>query len=740
MSPRIALVASLGLLLFPFTSGCEDDGDRPPGAGDAGAPSDGGPALTPGSNVGAVVETAGVGADGRPFAELRLYDAAGAPIPIEGWETRWTLAVFTPDPATGASAWTSLIFRDAMGPFGTTQQPATETGEVFEDLGDGRFRYTYQTALPAGYDPNATYRIAGWLDRTVAEERQIANFAFDFVPAGGAPAAVDVVTTETCNACHGVLQAHGGARREVKLCVTCHTPQLFDPDSEDTAVPGRMNPLDMATMVHRIHRGADLPTLVAAAEAGIVGAKYNVFGFRGTEFVFGETVADGPDADALPDRRGVEFPQDLRNCTTCHRGAPQAAHWQTVVAIRPCGSCHDSTWFGDPAATPPLHQPHAGGPVTDDRACVTCHQPTGGEFDLSVAGAHTVPRQSRSLEGLSFEIVSVQGMAGGNPTVVFRVTNANGTVVPLDQLQIIALTVGGPTREYSYQNVVRQDPRMGATLGADGNYTYTFAPRGPQDPWFPGGPVIPAGATGTFAVSIEGRRPVMLAASVEFEEAGFNPVAYFAVDGTAEPEPRREVVELAKCDACHAELRAHGNLRRNPEYCVMCHTFDASDWGQRPKVGQSVDLAATADGIEERSIRFSRMIHLIHTGDELEVTRPYTIYGFMGTLFELDHVRFPGNRANCTTCHIETTFTLEDAEARPATLVNETATLFHRGSPAHQPGEPAIPAIQSVCLSCHDSPAAHAHVELQTTMAGAEACAVCHGEGRDQAVTRVHAQ
>ena len=40
----------------------------------------------------------------------------------------------------------------------------------------------------------------------------------------------------------------------------------------------------------------------------------------------------------------------------------------------------------------------------------------------------------------------------------------------------------------------------------------------------------------------------------------------------------------------------------------------------------------------------------------------------------------------------------------------------------------------------HDTPEAVAHARLNTTPAGVETCAICHGDGRDVAVDRVHAK
>ncbi len=60
---------------------------------------------------------------------------------------------------------------------------------------------------------------------------QYDNETFDWVPMGGPVTLIrDVVVTETCNKCHDPLALHGGSRREIKVCVTCHTPQTTDPD------------------------------------------------------------------------------------------------------------------------------------------------------------------------------------------------------------------------------------------------------------------------------------------------------------------------------------------------------------------------------------------------------------------------------------------------------------------------------------------------------------------------------
>jgi len=699
-------------------------------------------APTPGSPIGMQIERVEVDSNRRVRVDFRVVAPDGSALDHRGFTINWTLAMLTVDATTGAVSYTSLILRAASGSLGTTQQSAAETGGTYQEQKDGSSRYLFAAALPDIVDLDGSFRVGAWAQEIVdGGTPRVANATADFVASGkGSPQDLDSVATAACNQCHDPLSAHGGARREVELCVTCHTPQLFDPDTEDPAQPGQMNPLDFQALIHRIHDGPDLPTVVAAQQAGIVGAKYDVIGFQGADNIFAQTVAGGTaDGGALAEIRGGPFPRDLRDCTVCHQQAPAAATWQTVLSQSICGSCHDATWF---AATPPpaLHHAHPGGPMADDHACTTCHAPSGAEFDLSVAGAHTMPGKSTKLRGLHAQIIGVQGSAGTNPALVFQVSNGDGSpVAPLSTLDVLAATVSGPTSAYRQQNMIRQDVRASAQPNPDGTWSYQFPPRAANDPWFPSGPVIPTGAQGTFAIGLECRRAVALVPGVSFEEASDNPVAYFSVDGST-PSGYPAFVDLALCDRCHGELRAHGNLRRNPAYCVLCHAADASDWAERPKGpdGNSA-LAATVDHIEERSIRFPLLIHRIHTGDELVLTVPFVVYGFGGSANRFDDVVFPGNRADCATCHLPNRYTLEaiPATALP-TIANETATILHQATPVHPPNEPGVPVIQSTCLSCHDIAADRAHASLETTSTGVEACLVCHGEGRQASVRSVH--
>src|SRR5690554_1388906 len=67
------------------------------------------------------------------------------------------------------------------------------------------------------------------------------------------PAARDVVDVQSCNSCHDGLTMHGGSgRSQTQTCVTCHNPGNLQASS------GRS--VDFKQLIHRLHRGANLPS------------------------------------------------------------------------------------------------------------------------------------------------------------------------------------------------------------------------------------------------------------------------------------------------------------------------------------------------------------------------------------------------------------------------------------------------------------------------------------------------
>lgn len=816
------LVCAAGLVLG--SAGCSK-GDRgiagPPGPN---AP----PVVATGQNLNVSLTAARVTADRKVQVDYELTDANGAPVVgATDVSSSWTLAVLSTDPASNLPAWQALIFRTVTSkapgiPGRTTQQPTSESNGTTDDLGSGNYRYTYSTALPDAYDPGATYRAAVYSTRPIAgsTDRDVANGILDFVPQGGTPQQHDLVSTQACNGCHGVLQAHGGSRRETRLCATCHTTQLFDPETQDPALDptdtsqANMNPLDFGRLIHRIHRGQTLPTVVNAALANDPSYKYQVVGYNQGDNVYGATGRSFNPAITALQTTGVAFPQDLRNCAVCHSPSKdaqgnvqygaQADEWKTAVSRRTCQGCHDSSWFASdtppkyhvlhqqatnpsvPAGTNPATPAHAvppGLPQADDSQCRVCHS------DVLMAQHHTSPLLVAS-GAIAIKINSVT-VTSGTAKVNFTVTNADGSAVTsLASPMSVSANSSGPTSDYSVFPVVTASASTSATptAGASpGTYDLDLT--------------LPPGATGTWGVGMEARRPNLaltiqerklgvgsaalpaapgLSPSSAYNEFALNPVAYFPASGSGATTPRRQVVTIDKCNACHGVLSLHGSLRHDPQYCVICHNPDATDMPGaggnntgRPPGTLGSATGATLDQLPQRTIHLKALVHMIHTGEQLQVNEPLVIYGFGQSPTSFDDVLFPGvnetpgaapnNRANCAICHCEPgspnnqrctgsspTFTVDaiPANALPTKSMVVSAATVTSTAPLSvaTPGTIAdVLPITAACLSCHDSEASHAHATANTVPAAGsapavETCAICHSETAEFAATKVHAR
>lgn len=361
-------------------------------------------------------------------------------------------------------------------------------------MSDGVYTYRFNSALPEDFDRTVPHTIGVYARRDLLEfdlDRYVENKFIHFLPTEGEVTLLDtpprdVVRTQICNQCHDPLSLHGGSRIEVELCVQCHTPQSTDPESGNT--------VDMKVMIHKIHRGASLPSVVA-------GTPYQIIGFR----------------NSVHDYSDVHFPQDIRNCETCHvpgpdqaagaapaafaaegvadlGGGTQSAAWLLNPTRAACGSCHDDVNFT-------TGENHPGGPQISDNLCAQCHSFEGElEFSADIRGAHTPPYKSRQLEGINLEILDVVDTGpGDNPTVLFELTNNIGEEIAPGDLPFFNLVMAGPTTDYG----LRVSEGAGGAVPAGvspagvGAYSYTFAA------------AIPGDAKGSFAMGAEAFRTVL---------------------------------------------------------------------------------------------------------------------------------------------------------------------------------------------------------------------------------------
>ena len=203
---------------------------------------------------------------------------------------------------------------------------------------------------------------------------QANNAAYTFQPSTGATTGIfsrEIVETATCDNCHTLLNAHGGARVEVQYCVMCHNPGTTDPYSGNT--------LDFKVMVHKIHTGNTLPSIQTASGPNTT-----------------PTLGHG-----LLDRRLHEVAEQFqyRALSAGHaqlhdlprsessRLRPRRPTTTTVPTVEACGACHDNVNF----ATGANHS--SANIVANDSQCTTCHGPTStiDNGQLQVIAAHVIP-------------------------------------------------------------------------------------------------------------------------------------------------------------------------------------------------------------------------------------------------------------------------------------------------------------------------------------------------------------
>lgn len=614
------------------------------------------------------IKSASIAQDGTITARATIVDADGIPLDRLGVATAGPVSMsficaYIPAGQTQYVSYTTTVLKASTNSNPSQTQAANDSGGTFFANAIGDYTYVFKTKAPASFDATATHSIGVSAQRNLSEYgtfdewSETSNDVFNFVP-NGSPVTVtrSVVTTDACNQCHNPLYGHGGSRLKVELCIMCHTPQTVNPDTQLTQ--------DMKVLIHKIHMGSSLPSVKA-------GTPYRIW-HRG----------------AWSDFSNVVFPQDIRNCTTCHaKGATQADNWMTKPSAAVCGSCHDDVNFATGAN-------HVNLPQIDDSQCQNCHTSHASlDFDASIPGAHLIPSNSASLPGLVAKVLKVDGaVAGAAPTVTFSVTDKAKNVVDITKITSIRLVLGGPNTDYNTGAAgirVSETPTK-ATL-ADGVYTYTMTNK------------IPAGAAGSYTVSIEASNTVTLLPGTVKATPAVDASApmefYFSVDKSP-AAARRQVVDSAKCANCHMNLGfVHGGTRANVQECVICHN------------------PALTDGTSGQSVNFAWQIHSIHRGENL--ANPYVL----GTT-NYQEVRFPGDLRDCTSCHLPGTYLVENVGAKA--MVASTGGFTK-----------TTPPISAACQGCHDDIATASHALANTTVLG-ESCAACHSASEQFSVDRVH--
>jgi len=767
-------------------------------AGPAGATGPSGPTTTGSAiNISTATSITGritsVAISGPPVVKFELTDQNGAPLQgLPAADLGLTIAQLVPGLNGSASQWNSYIYgtvAPAACPAGVpacATAPKTQamveaaTSGTFVDNGDGTYQYTFKKDITK--DPNVVYS-ATLTHRVGFEIRGLAqanNAAYTFQPSSGAVSGIfsrEIVDTATCDNCHTFLTAHGGARVEVQYCVMCHNPGTADPTSG--------NALDMKVMIHKIHTGNTLPSIQTASGPNTtptLGQGYWIVGH----------------GDSLSNFNTVLYPQDTRNCVTCHvqdhPNLTEAVNYKTVPTMEACGACHDNVNFATGAN-------HSSGIVANDTQCSTCHGPasTIDNGRLQVVTAHVIPEVVAAakfqyiVNGVTFTTDASHNVY---PVVKFSVvdpTNGNApynilTAAPFAGIDPgtgkpvcanggkarLAIDIAWDPRDYtnwgsgitpaawgqpfslnplSVAGCAAAVP-LAAITGPDAGGAFTLTSPTPL-PAAPAANCPPASATAcpavtNVAIAIEGHPGVVTTGPGATAIAVTSTVGYANVTGAA-PVPRRVVVDIAKCDICHSVLALHGDNRNdNPQVCAACHNPASTDVGMRQTL-----TTAGIDGLWEQSIDFKHMIHAIHDGSVRGAAgSPFVIYGFGGSVNNFTDVVYPGQLNRCDACHAGTSYyPVDDTAVQATTFV--TGLSKQMPNPTTVGNPISTSANMSVCSGCHVDAVTQAHMLqnggstavakdaegrtiLSTNPANIETCSVCHGAGGVADVKVVH--
>lgn len=193
-------------------------------------------------------------------------------------------------------------------------------------------------------------------------------------------------------------------------CKTCHNNDGYsafvDPLNKETRVTD-----PIVHRVHGIHMGEELKSAydIGSAESNTPGV--------------------------FEDYSGVIFPNNVKNCNTCHVDD----RFKTRPSQLACGACHDNVWFGDKASMPKGDVAHVGGPQPNDSNCATCHQPDTKSVAPSITEAHKVEQLMNKID---VSITSGRNgkylVAGEKPVVTLVIRDDNGK--PIDHAQVSETT------------------------------------------------------------------------------------------------------------------------------------------------------------------------------------------------------------------------------------------------------------------------------------------------------------
>jgi OmcA/MtrC family decaheme c-type cytochrome len=712
----------------------------------------------------------GVTVSSPPVVDFTVTDGNGNPaVGIASGYVWFTFAKLVPntDPDIngGLPFWQSYVnsapTSTAPGGLATAVQATTDSrfsGGSHVEMAPGQYQYTFGTdvtnitaPIAVAWEPSLTHRVGLEIRLDGEGEVPLApdNPVFDFAPDGGAGSGItkDIAATANCGDCHYEFALHGGPRKTVEYCVTCHNPGTVDPDTGNT--------VDMAHLAHSIHMGEDRTN------------PYIIVGFRGSVHDYGD----------------VTYPQSKTYCETCHTASETHANgdaWNEGATTTTCGGCHDNGLLAenhDPVtgiAEYSFDHDAAGADaplgVSPDGQCSTCHLGTIATAGPALAIHRSIRGDDRARaeagDNFVFEFVSATNTAPGEtPVVTFKVTDpdgnpyniltdpefdaANGGALNLyvqwatadyyggDELGLVhGSRINDNLSIQAVQDLNFRDTgypyrmRLGAikdvaVLNTDGSFTVTFFR------------ALPAEFTGDVVFALGGHPA--------FETTDADGVTAFERAATVSAvfypgESRQVAIDSAQCNGCHERLLAHGSNRNgNVEICLTCHNSDAAVCSSNPLPDGSCPVGETQEGYQ-----MALMIHSIHSAST----------SYEGGAFA--DITYPQSIANCDACHVAGSYNVARTTARAVSTNQGSDIRVWTDDIASTPNAAA-------CGVCHTSTAATGHFlsqagqvdDLKCTIIGAEcgavdgssgsgvpngqeACAVCHGSGAEFETSKFH--
>jgi len=654
--------------------------------------------------------------------------------------------------------------------YGSGTEPAGScSSTVVENAGplSGAAWDSIKGTLDLAFSPASTTRLA-----IAGRDGAIVNVVQDFAPSSlpslPTTTANQVVTNESCGACHAEDSAkrgkllfgtkgsgHLGRRYKVELCVACHNPTSFD-SVNSTATSWKT--IDLKVLLHDYHGTHHYPQNAPFGGVSAIGTGWN-----------NNTAAPGVmNCRSCHDNQNpVILPQQPTSRTVADKEA-----WRTQISQQACGSCHNGT-----VATKVDFSNHFGN-QTSNAQCALCH---GKDASLPVNVAHATPYPSPNnpelapgAKAVEYEIASVTMGADRRPVVKFRV-KTDGVPLNLKTLPAGGVSIGavniklawsapmpapadaadgpaiakpldwnnlGSTAGRTYWNnavtlgLLAYDQPTTVNLSTAGVITSLTGPD--ADGYFttvaginPAAPLAFPADTTLRAVAIESYLTIN-AMNISGKSA------LKSVDGAP---TRRVLVDINSCNTCHERVGFHSNAGRmnNPDYCATCHNPEITS--SNVFAGFATFTLAPGGGTfyySQKSNNFKDMIHSIHAGAERKAQDPANPFNFIrgnpnasggsGPMV-FQNVVYPAQIADCKTCHVANSyrvpandsFAWSAIDAQPSLVA--TAAAFTPTKTIRQgPGTAA-------CGSCHITTSARAHFATNTAVGIGETCNTCHGPG-----------